>query len=141
MRTEIMIYSACELFLFYASQCDITCTFVLYVLWWIKSPLRACCVSATLKKREAPTKALRDSAIWSVQRQMRLALPNYKKKKAATVQQVGAVVTVLVSKFFSACMKKSVYLGANQSVEPLDRLHVPNDAIHPVYVEHDLAQG
>lgn len=61
------------------------------------------------------------------------------------MQQVGAIVTAFVYKcplfVFSACMNRRVYLGANQSVEPLDCLHVPDDAIHPVDVEHDLPQG
>lgn len=64
------------------------------------------------------------------------------------MQQVRAVIAAPASKcnfvfcfFFCACTNRSVYLGANQSVEPLDRLHVPDDAVHSVYVEHDLAQG
>lgn len=35
----------------------------------------------------------------------------------------------------------SIYLRANQRVQPLDCLRMPDDTVHPVYVEHDLPQG
>lgn len=35
----------------------------------------------------------------------------------------------------------SIYLRANQRVQPLDCFHMPDDTVHPVYVEHDLPQG
>lgn len=35
----------------------------------------------------------------------------------------------------------SIYLRANQRVQPLDCLRMPDDAVHPIYVEHDLPQG
>lgn len=118
---------------------------LLYALWWIQSPLRACCVSATLKKKkkEAPTEALRDGAIWSVQRQMCLALRNNRKVKPAQCNKSGPSLLLCQSVilFFVFFLNRSVYLGANQSVEPLDRLPVPDDAVHSVYIEHDLAQS
>lgn len=39
------------------------------------------------------------------------------------------------------CAYAQLYLRASQSVQPLYCLSVPDDAVHPVYVQHDLPQS
>lgn len=39
------------------------------------------------------------------------------------------------------CIYAELYLWANQSVQPLDCLGMPDDTIHPIYVQHDLPQS
>lgn len=59
--------------------------------------------------------------------------------KPAAVQQVQGAVTALVYK--CSLFQVRAHLRAHQSVEPLDGLHVSDDSVHPVHIEHDLAQG